>query len=169
MTRVVGYEPRYDIDFAKGLIGENLVAGLPEAIQSGTVEVKTDYRAVDTGNFYVETWQYGKSDESDKRLSGINTTGADFWAFVIPQTNCIYVINTNNLKALVIQNRYKETRQRIINKHTNASIGRLVPVAHIASQMLVIINKCLNCQAVYKAEDFVTCPNCGVKPKGQSK
>ena len=141
MSRIEGYEPRFDIDFAKGLIGENLVSGLPEAIQSGTVEVKTDYRAVETGNFYVETWQYGKPDESDKRLSGINTTGADFWAFVIPQTHCIYIIKTIHLKALVMKTRYKETRQPIINENTNASIGRLVPVKDIATQMLVIIKE----------------------------
>ena len=138
MNRIEGYEPRFDIDFARGLIGENLVAGLPEAIQKGTVEVKTDYRAVDTGNFYIETWQYSKEDESDKRQSGINTTEADSWAFVIPQTEAIFLIKTEHLKALMYKNNYKETRQPKINANTNASIGRLVPVKDMASQMLVI-------------------------------
>jgi len=139
MTRVEGYEPRFDIDFARGLIGENLVSGLPQAIQSGTVEVKTDYRAVETGNFYIETWQYGKEDESDKRQSGINTTQADFWAFVIPQTQAFFFIKTDHLKILMTNNNYRETRQPKINENTNASIGRLVPVMDMASQMLVIV------------------------------
>jgi hypothetical protein len=135
MSRVQGYEPRFDIDFSRGLIGENLVSNLPEAIQSGTVEVKTDYRAETTGNFYVETWQYGKEDESDKKQSGINTTKADSWAFVIPQTGAMFLIRTDHLKALMTANPYRETRQPKINENTNASIGRLVPVMDIALQM----------------------------------
>jgi hypothetical protein len=135
MTRVEGYEPRFDIDFSRGLIGENLVSNLPEAINSGTVEVKTDYRAETTGNFYVETWQYGQADESDKKQSGINTTKADSWAFVIPQTGAMFLIKTDDLKALMKANDYRETRQPKINENTNASIGRLVPVMDIALQM----------------------------------
>lgn len=135
MTRVEGYEPRFDIDFSRGLIGENLVSNLPESIQSGTVEVKTDYRAETTGNFYVETWQYGQADESDKKQSGINTTKADSWAFVIPQTGAMFLIKTDDLKALMKANDYRETRQPKINENTNASIGRLVPVMDIALQM----------------------------------
>jgi hypothetical protein len=135
MTRVEGYEPRFDIDFSRGLIGENLVSNLPESIQSGTVEVKTDYRAEITGNFYVETWQYGQADESDKKQSGINTTKADSWAFVIPQTGAMFLIKTDDLKALMKANDYRETRQPKINENTNASIGRLVPVMDIALQM----------------------------------
>jgi len=135
MTRVEGYEPRFDIDFSRGLIGENLVSDLPQAINSGTVEVKTDYRAETTGNFYVETWQYGQADESDKKQSGINTTKADSWAFVIPQTGAMFLIKTDDLKALMKANDYRETRQPKINENTNASIGRLVPVMDIALQM----------------------------------
>jgi hypothetical protein len=135
MTRVEGYEPRFDVDFSRGLIGENLVSDLPQAINSGTVEVKTDYRAGTTGNFYVETWQYGQVDESDKKQSGINTTKADSWAFVIPQTGAIFLIKTDDLKALMKANDYRETRQPKINENTNASIGRLVPVMDIALQM----------------------------------
>jgi hypothetical protein len=108
---------------------------LPESIQSGTVEVKTDYRAETTGNFYVETWQYGQADESDKKQSGINTTKADSWAFVIPQTGAMFLIKTDDLKALMKANDYRETRQPKINENTNASIGRLVPVMDIALQM----------------------------------
>jgi hypothetical protein len=138
MNRIEGYDPRFDIDYTRGLIGEKLVSGLPKAIQSGTVEVKTDYRAIETGNFYVELWQYGKEDKSDIRKSGINTTQAGFWAFVIPQTEAIFLIKTVDLKALIDKNDYREARQSIINANTNASIGRLVPVKDIASQMLVI-------------------------------
>lgn len=134
--RASGNQPHFDIDFDRGRVGESLVEELPEAISQGKVEVKTDYRAIDTGNFYIETWQYGREDESDKRQSGINVTKADSWAFVIPQTKAIYLITTEDLKTLMRSNSYRETRQPRINSNTNASIGRLVPVEHVAQKML---------------------------------
>lgn len=128
--------PNFDIDLARGLVGENLVEQLPEMIAMGKVEIKTDYRAVETGNFYVETWQYSQPDATDRRKSGINITTADSWAFVIPQTLSMYLIATEHLKSLMRQNDYPETRQPIINDSTNASIGRLIPVADVAKMML---------------------------------
>jgi hypothetical protein len=135
------YSPHFDIDFSRGLIGEDLVKSLPEAIKDGTIEVKTDYRAQETGNFYIETWQYSKQDESNKKQSGINITTATFWAFVIPQTSSMFLIRTDELKSLMRENDYRETRQPQINAHTNASIGRLVPVIDIASKMLDRLKK----------------------------
>lgn len=128
--------PHFDTDLARGLVGENLVEKFPELLKMGKVEVKTDYRAVETGNFYVETWQYGPAGVSTKKQSGINITHAETWAFVIPQTMCVYYIAVQQLKALLRANNYAETKQPIINAHTNASIGRLVPVTHIARAML---------------------------------
>lgn len=128
--------PHFDTDLARGLVGENLVEQFPELIRLGKVEVKTDYKAIDTGNFYVETWQYSLDDASDKRQSGINITKAETWAFVIPQTMCIYYIPVEQLKSLMRKNDYRETRQPIINAYTNASIGRLVPVMDVAKAMV---------------------------------
>lgn len=133
---MTGYNPNFDVDFSRGLVGEELVKNLPEAIKDGTIEVKTDYRAQDTGNFYVETWQYGREDESDKKQSGINVTTASSWAFVIPQSDSMFIIKTEELKSLMRDRSYRETRQPRINAHTNASIGRLVPVADVALKMV---------------------------------
>ena len=75
---IMGYNPSFDIDFRRGLVGEDS----HKAFLFGTHEVKTDYRTAETGNFYVETWQqpYGK----DWKPSGINTTKADFWVQASP-------------------------------------------------------------------------------------
>ena len=133
---MAGYNPHFDTDLARGLVGENLIEQLPELIKLGKVEVKTDYRAIETGNFYIETRQYSMPDASDQRLSGINVTQAESWAFVIPQTMAVYLIATDELKNLLRSKEYRETRQPIINAHTNASIGRLVPVMDVAKMMV---------------------------------
>ena len=128
--------PHFDVDFTRGLIGEDLINNLADLIKLGKIEVKTDYRAIETGNFYVETWQYSDPSAQDRRKSGINVTQAESWAFVIPQTMAVYIIATEDLKKLMRHNEYRETRQPIINSNTNASIGRLVPVMDVAQMMV---------------------------------
>lgn len=128
--------PHFDVDFTRGLVGEDLINNLADLIKLGKIEVKTDYRAIETGNFYVETWQYSDSSAQDRRQSGINVTTAESWAFVIPQTMSVYIIATEDLKTLMRRNEYRETRQPIINSNTNASIGRLVPVMDVAQMMV---------------------------------
>ena len=70
----------FSTDLIFGQEGEKLVQ---ELLTGGySVEVKTDRRWVDTGNVYVETDCYYQG----KRAwgpSGITTTQADYWAFVL--------------------------------------------------------------------------------------
>lgn len=131
------FNPNFDVDFARGKIGEDLVSGLPEMIRDGKVEVKTDSRAVETGNFYVETWQRNIYSMQWKQ-SGINVTTADYWAFVVPQTMSMFVVSTTNLRELLEKNRdvYREGEQRIVSAETNGSRGRLVPVKDIYGMMI---------------------------------
>jgi hypothetical protein len=76
-----GYEPRWDRDSAVGRQGELFVANVIDVLVNGRVEIKTDERARETGNVYVETschypgrgWQ----------PSGIEVTEAEEWVFVI--------------------------------------------------------------------------------------
>jgi hypothetical protein len=80
----MGYEPRFDVDFTRGLVGEDLLQTFLADLQGKKIEVKTDYRVSETGNVYVETWQYSKADESDKKQSGINLSESDYWCFASP-------------------------------------------------------------------------------------
>lgn len=57
------------------------------------VEVKCDRLAWRTGNIYVEVYSRGKK-------SGISTTEADYWLFVIYGTSVSLLIATNRLKEL---------------------------------------------------------------------
>lgn len=125
------YEPDFDLDFTRGQVGENLVGTFLQALEGGTIEVKTDYRAAETGNVYVETWQYRKPGAVDKKQSGINTTKADYWVFASPDGNGFICITTEALKSAIRDDNCREVRQPVSGHTTNASVGRLVPIQTI--------------------------------------
>lgn len=129
------YEPNFDLDFQRGLVGENLVGTFLQALEGSRIEVKTDYRVTETGNVYVEIWQYRKPDASDKKPSGLSTTKAEFWVIGSPETLGFICIRTDDLKQLIKEGNYKEVRQPIINENTNASIGRIVPITDIMRKL----------------------------------
>jgi hypothetical protein len=126
------FNPHFDVDFARGLLGENLVADLAGM----TVEVKTDYLAWKTGNFYIETWQYRADDASDKRMSGINVTTADYWCFAGPAGRGLIFIKTEDLKQIIRDTDPLKVHQRVANDYSNASIGRLVPVRDVLNKIV---------------------------------
>ena len=123
-----GFQPHFDIDFQRGKVGEDS----HELFLDGKHEVKTDYRTAETGNFYVETKQY---NEGMIALSGINVTESDYWVWASPTGDGAIYIKTEALKELMRETNPRETRQPIINDHTNASIGRLVPLNHILRKL----------------------------------
>lgn len=93
---VTGYEPRFDFDLRRGKVGEKYVSRILNAIQKGTVEVKTDYGSNRTGNLYVEFEQ--KSKKGEWKPSGIATSEAEFWVF--PFKEGAVVVRTSHLKEL---------------------------------------------------------------------
>jgi hypothetical protein len=113
------YQPDFDIDFRRGLIGEDL----HKEFLYGTHEIKTDYRTAETGNFYVETRQQNASGEW---LSGINATKADFWVQASPLGHGGIYIRTSVFKEMLRTVNPPETRQPILSDATNSSTGRLV-------------------------------------------
>ena len=113
------YQPDFDIDFQRGLVGEDL----HREFLFGTHEVKTDYQTSDTGNFYVETRQQNGHSEW---LSGINGTKADFWVQASPLGNGGIYIRTDAFKELLRRVNPPQTRQPILSDVTNSSVGRLV-------------------------------------------
>lgn len=128
-------QPHFDLDFTRGKVGEDLVATFLADLQGKKIEVKTDYRVSETGNVYVETWQYSKPDASDKRPSGINITESEYFCFASPTGQGFIMITTEALKELMRDKQPPETRQPIINAKTNASIGRLVRVSDILDKL----------------------------------
>jgi len=76
----------FDLDLAAGHAGEKLVE---ELLTGGnTVEVKRDFKWKETGNLYIETacWSSRKECWYD---SGLSTTKADYWAFVLGESTLL--------------------------------------------------------------------------------
>ena len=129
------YEPRFDVDYSRGRVGEELVETFLADLAGNKVEVKTDYRIGETGNVYVETWQYKQPDASDKYQSGINVSQAEYYCFGSPTGEGFVMIKSESLKRFLRENETRETRQPIFSSETNASIGRLVPLAKLLASI----------------------------------
>ena len=80
------------------------------------IEVKTDLQATQTGNVFIEY-------QSRDRLSGLSTSKADYWAFLISNEQII-IIETNKLKELC---KTKGLR-RVDGGDNNTSKGILIPL-----------------------------------------
>ena len=79
---------RYDLK-----VGQLEEKWLAELLQSKTLEVKRDFKASQTGRVFVEFFSRGKA-------SGIDTTEAEFWAFII-DGETVVILPTARLKELV--------------------------------------------------------------------
>ena len=126
------YEPHFDIDYQRGLIGEKLVGSYLEALAGSRIEVKTDSKAWLTGNVYVETHQ--KNRKGDWVKSGINITQAEWYCFAAPDGNGFISIKTQHLKELAIKSPKSQTN--VENENTRPTVGRLVKVANIVEVVM---------------------------------
>jgi|TARA_Y100000310_G_C20200502_1_gene586657 hypothetical protein len=70
------------------------------------VEVKTDVYPHDTGNLLIERRNKG-------RQSGINTTEADYWAYLYPHHPAcnLWLIETDKLKKLISEYNFYDNRE----------------------------------------------------------
>lgn len=87
------------------------------------VEVKSDRRALVTGNLYIEVYSRSKP-------SGISTTDADYWIYKIDGIDTTIIIPTSRLKELV------KTHYKGLFKHGgdhDSSRGVLIPIKEIFS------------------------------------
>jgi hypothetical protein len=73
-------QPEWDRDYRRGQQGELFLDEIVRGMRDGTVEVKTDDRAVDTGNLYIETECLR---QGEYKPSGLATTKAQVWLFVV--------------------------------------------------------------------------------------
>jgi hypothetical protein len=134
---VTGYEPRFDFDVRRGKVGEELVGTILESMANASVEVKTDYGSVKTGNLYIEYEQAGR--DQVWRPSGIATSQAEFWAFAFP-TGAIFV-RSETLRE-VCREVYKEGPQNVGyregNENSSSSRGVKLPVWRLLQAMQVV-------------------------------
>jgi len=125
-----GFEPRFDRDMERGEVGEQLLDLLFEDSKDPTVmiEVKTDYKAGQTGNFYIETDKYRKPDQSDIVPSGINGTHSKWWGQASPDGSAILLIKTEVLRDYIDLVEPPRSAQPRMNPQSAASLGVLVSI-----------------------------------------
>jgi len=109
------YNSDFSHDLELGQKGENLLAKIL-LLKGDKIEVKTDLQATKTGNVFIEY-------QSRDRLSGLSTSKADYWAFLISNEQII-IIETNKLKELC---KTKGLR-RVDGGDNNTSKGILIPL-----------------------------------------
>jgi hypothetical protein len=90
-------QPNWDIDREIGEQAEVWVSDIRKAMERGALEVKRDTKAMSTGNLYVE---YECRRGGVYCASGIQTTKADAWVFVVVKDELALVIETVALRKL---------------------------------------------------------------------
>ena len=78
----------FDVCLKEGQVQEKKLA---EIFETKKIEVKFDKKVSKTGNIVVEI-------ESWSRPSGIVTTEADYWAFILAETGMVILIETEKLR-----------------------------------------------------------------------
>lgn len=126
-----GYEPRFDIDMEIGRQGEIFITSVIDALKGGaSVEVKTDERALSTGNIYVE-YLCLRSGVWEK--SGLATTEAEVWAYVLGDS--ALCIPTSRLKELGrIRWKVKANRKECM-RGSHPTKGVTIPILWMLRQM----------------------------------
>ena len=135
MKTVTGYEPRFDFDVRRGKVGEELVGTILESLVNASVEVKTDYGSVKTGNLYIEYEQAPRG--TDWRPSGIATSEAEFWAFAFAG-GAIFTRSETLRKACRELYQEGQIGFREGNANSSASRGVKLPVWRLLQSMQVI-------------------------------
>lgn len=129
--RADGYMPDFDIDVAVGAQAELFVAKIMDSLGArSSVEVKYDAQYVKTGNVYVE---YKCLRKGKWTPSGIATTKAAFWAFVLGMDTFCFVIATDTLKEAA-RDRWNYPSSRVgLDKGSHPTKGVILPVDWLAN------------------------------------
>jgi hypothetical protein len=118
------HNSNYDIDLKKGQIAEELVRYILTKDSGCKLEVKNDEKAGHSGNLYVEY-------RSRANHSGLSTTMADWWAFVLGgsifNNNLILLFQKDYLKE--VADFYKLRGRGTPGGDSNTSGGTIIPLS----------------------------------------
>jgi len=118
-------QPNWDIDREIGSQAEVWISDIRKAFANGTVEVKRDTRAMRTGNLYVE---YECRRGGVFKPSGIATTRADAWCFVVIKDALAIVIETEKLKNICSETGIRKAEE---TDGSHPTKGYLVPMRYL--------------------------------------
>jgi hypothetical protein len=112
------YNNDFKYDLKIGQLGERHISNI---LSNKKIEVKTDFKALNTGNVFVEY-------ESRNKKSGISTSEAEFYCFIISNEQLI-IIETKLLKKKCRY--YLKTKRDVIGGDLNTSKGILLPITEL--------------------------------------
>lgn len=130
MTR--GYEPRWDHDRVYGEQGERVVESLRELGLAGRIETKRKRYADD--EFYIEL-QQDPGRRGAFKPSGLNTTEAEYWAYVINSSGIVVFIPVVLLRDALRAGRGTRAEE---DHGDNPTRGRLIGLNSLLVHALVI-------------------------------
>jgi hypothetical protein len=108
----------FEYDLKVGQLGEKHLSNI---LSNKRIEVKTDFQATDTRNIFVEY-------ESRNKKSGISTSKAEFYCFIISNEQLI-LIETKLLKEKCRV--YFGSKRDIKGGDSNSSKGILLPLKEL--------------------------------------
>ena len=122
-----GYEPRFDVDYKVGEQGQLWVAKVIDAMQSDRAEIKTDEKALTTGNAYFE-WacQY----RGEYELTGIAHTEAEVWCHVIGD---VIVVAPTEVVRSAVRRYYQRGAwyRKELTRGSHPTKGVVIPLAEL--------------------------------------
>jgi hypothetical protein len=109
---------KHNNDFRFDLqVGQTYENQLAELLQK-KIEVKRDFKAIETGNIFVEY-------QSRNKPSGLATSEAHYWVYWLSEKHFI-TIEKNELKKLC--RKYLGTKNDVLGGDNNTSKGILLPI-----------------------------------------
>jgi hypothetical protein len=112
------YNSDFRFDLHLGQLGEKY---LNDILSNKKIEVKTDFQAAKTGNLFIEY-------ESREKLSGLSTSEAQFYCFIISNEQ-LFLIEKNLLKEICRP--YIGSKRDIKGGDNNTSKGILLPIEEL--------------------------------------
>lgn len=109
----------FNNDFKYDLKVGNVYEQMLSDLLQKKVEVKRDFKCLDTGNIFIEYESRGKK-------SGLSTTQADFWCYWFSDYHCVF-IKTETLKDMCRE--YLNTNRDVLGGDSNTSKGVLLPIS----------------------------------------
>lgn len=129
-------EPNFDRDAAIGYQGEAFNDALVDALVNGSSEVKTDERAAETGNIYIET---NCRLRSGWARSGIAATSSAVWCHVIGGSAVMLVFAVDVLReALESCERKGWARPVDMPRGSHPTKGYVVPWDALIKECLLV-------------------------------
>lgn len=128
------YEPGFDLrvdpsnqfeaSLQDGEAGQQIVADIL-GLAGADIEVKTDHKALLTGNVFIETKQAPRNS-TEWKLSGINVTTAEYWAFLL-DNDVVILAPSHHVHELI--DGHPEVKQLL--DASNPAVGVKLPLTNL--------------------------------------